>query len=108
MRNPNGKSKTTRIKVLSNPLPRLVPYNKLASMLNEIEIGTLYSVRDSLCDDLECGEKVDGCYRKLIEFLPRLALFHLSALPVSDIDWFNEPYTFSGCYWWGWDPIWEI
>ncbi|CAB4042923.1 Hypothetical predicted protein, partial [Paramuricea clavata] len=94
MRNPNGKSKTTRIKVLSNPLPRLLPYNKLASMLNEIEIGMLYSVRDTLCDDLECGEKVDGCYRKLIEFLPRLALFYLSALPASDIDWFNEPYTF--------------
>ncbi|CAB4008553.1 Hypothetical predicted protein [Paramuricea clavata] len=64
MRSPNGKSKTTRIKVLSNPLPRLLPYNKLASMLNEIEIGTLYSVRDTLCDDLECGEKVGGCYKK--------------------------------------------
>ena len=94
MRNPNGRSKTTRIRVLSSPLPRLVPYNKLASMLNEIEIGTLYSVRDSLCDDLEGGQKVDGCYRKLTEFLPRLALFYLSSLPASDIDWFNEPYTF--------------
>ena len=94
MRNVTGKSKTTRIKVLSSPLPRLVPYNKLAIMLNEIEIGTLYSVRSSLCDDLDGGEKVDGCYRKLNEFLPMLASFYLSVLPASDIDWFNEPYTF--------------
>ena len=78
MRNVTGKSKTTRIKVLSSPLPRLVPYNKLAIMLNEIEIGTLYSVRSSLCDDLDDGEKVDGCYRKLNEFLPMLASFYLS------------------------------
>ena len=95
MRNRTRKSKTTsRTKVLSSPLPRLVPYNTLGSMLDEIKIGTLYSVRDSLCDDLDSGEKVDGCYRKLSEFLPMLASFYLPVLLVSDIDCFNEPYIF--------------
>lgn len=94
-KNSSSKTKTTRIKVLSSPLPGLVPYNKLVSMLNEIEIGTLYSVRDSLCGDLESGEKVDRCYRTLIKFLPRLGSFYLSVLPATDIDdWFKEPYTF--------------
>ena len=63
-------------------------------MFNEIDIGMLYSVRESLCDDLKGGEQVDGCYRKLTEFLPRLASSYLSVLPASDIDWFKEPYTF--------------
>lgn len=48
-------------------VPRLVPYNKLSLMLNEINVGTLYSVRDNLCHDLETGEQVEGCYRNLSE-----------------------------------------
>ena len=87
IRNPKSKSKTTRIKVMSCPLH--IPYNKLSLMLNEINIGTLYNVRDNLCHDLETGEQVEGC-----EFLPRLASFYLSTLKVFDIDWFNEPHTF--------------
>ena len=85
IRNPKSKSKTTRIKVMLCPLPRLVPYNKLSLMLNEINVGALYSVRDHLCHDLETGEQVEGCYRNLSEFLPRLASFYLSTLKVSDI-----------------------
>ena len=92
--NPKSKSKTTRIKVMSCPLPRLVPYNKLSLMLNEINVGTLYIFRDHLCHGLETGEKVEGCYRNLFEFLPRLASFYLSTLNVSDINWFNEAHTF--------------
>ena len=53
-----SRSCQSKSKVLSSPLPRLVPYNKLAYMLNEIEIGMLCSVCNSLCHDLEGGGKV--------------------------------------------------
>lgn len=91
---PKKKPKTTCIKVMSCPLPRLVPYNKLIKFLNETDIGALYSVRESLCSDLEPEEQVDGCYRNLTECLIRIASFYLSTLKAEDLDWFGEPNTF--------------
>lgn len=91
---PKKKPKTTRIKVMLCPLPRLVPYNKLIKFLNETDIGALYSVRESLCSDLEPEEQVDGCYRNLTECLIRIASFYLSTLKAEDLDWFGEPNTF--------------
>ncbi|KAJ7358947.1 hypothetical protein OS493_020790 [Desmophyllum pertusum] len=79
---------------MSCPLPRLVPYNKLIKFLNEADIGALYSVRESLCSDLEPEEQVDGCYRNLTECLIRIASFYLSTLKAEDREWFGEPNTF--------------
>lgn len=92
--NPKKNTKTTRIKVMSCPLPRLVPYNKLIKFLNEVDIGTLKSVRESFCSDLEPEDQVDGCYRNLSEFLVRLASFYLTTLKPEDVDWFGLPNTF--------------
>lgn len=92
--NPKKNSKTTRIKVMSCPLPRLVLYNKLVKFLNEADIGALYSVRENLCSDLEPEEQVDGCYRNLTESLLRLASFYLTTLKAEEIERFGEPNTF--------------
>ena len=92
--NPKRKTKTTRIQVMSCSLPRLVPYNKLIKFLNEVDIGTLKSVRESFCSDLEPEDQVHGCYRNLTECLVRLASFYLTTLKAEDFDWFGEPNTF--------------
>ena len=42
--------KTTRIKIAKCSVPALVPYYKLASFLNEIDLGTLHSVQ-TLCEN---------------------------------------------------------
>ncbi len=42
------------IKVAKCPIPLLVPYNKLMPFVKNIQIGTLYSVYDTLCDGLHC------------------------------------------------------
>ena len=92
--NHKKKTKTTRIQVMSCSLPRLLPYNKLITFLNEVDIGTLKSVREDFCSDLELEDQVDGCYRDLSEYLVRLASFYLTTLPPEDFDWFGQPNTF--------------
>ena len=61
------------------PIPRLVPYHRLTSCINSIDIGKLYSVQDELCDKLEDEEKVVGWYRSLEELLLHLVQFYLSS-----------------------------
>ena len=89
--NPKKKPQTTRIKVMSCSLPRLVPYNKRVKFLNEADIGAVYSVIESLSSDLEPEEQVDGCYRNLTESLLRLASDYLTTMKAEDIEWFGEP-----------------
>ena len=86
---PNGKA--VRTTVAHCQIHRLVPYNKLMSFIKTIDIGKLYSVRENLCEGLEC--KVNGCYRDLKELITRLAKFYLTnqyELHVFN----NEPNTF--------------
>ena len=78
--NPKKKAKTTHIQVMSCSLPRLLPYNKLIMFLNEVDIGTLKSVRENFCSDLELEDRVDGCYRNLSEYLVRLATLNCNFL----------------------------
>ena len=91
--NPKKKTKTTRIQVMSCSLPRLLPYKKVIRFLNEVDIGTLKSVREDFCSDLELEDQVDGC-RNLSEYLVRLASFYLTTLPPEDFNWFGQPNTF--------------
>ena len=46
--------------------------------IKSIDIGQLYSVRDTLCYDLEEEEKADGMYREVEQLLLSLAKFYLS------------------------------
>ena len=48
------------------------------SYINSIDIGKLYSVREMLCDGVEEGEKVNGCYRGFEMFVLKLAEFYLN------------------------------
>ena len=58
-------------------MPGLLPYEKLQKRIeNEISIGTLYDVRETLCAGMEEEEKVDGKYRDLLELLLRMAKFY--------------------------------
>lgn len=59
------------------PLLKTLPYKKLISKVNEIDIGELLSVRDLLCSDLPEALKVDGVYRNLESMLLSLAQFYL-------------------------------
>ncbi|RUA06489.1 MAG: hypothetical protein DSY43_01895 [Gammaproteobacteria bacterium] len=80
----NGK----RITVNNCPIPRLVPYNKLMPFIKSIDIGKLYSVRETLCDGLKEDEKVVGVYRSLKELLLKLATFYLHQ-DVHKLIWFK-------------------
>ncbi|XP_068748992.1 uncharacterized protein [Montipora capricornis] len=82
-------SKAVRIAVNSCPLPRLVPYNKLMPFIKSIDIGQLYSVRDTLGYGLEEEEKADGMYRDIKQLLLSLAKFYLSQSRYQLI-WFQE------------------
>lgn len=72
-----NSSKAVRIAVNYCPVPRLVPYNRLMPFIKSIDIGQLYSVRDTLCQGLAEEEKVDGRYRDIKELLLYLAKFYL-------------------------------
>ena len=77
-KSPN-QTKSIRIKVNNCPTPRLLPYNKLVGCIKSIDIGKLYSVRETLCDGLEEVEKVDGVYRNIKETVLVLARYYLKA-----------------------------
>ena len=104
--NPKKKTKTTRIQVMSCSLPRLLPYKKLIRFLNEVDIGTLKSVREDFCSDLELEDQVDGRYRNLSEYLVRLVSFYLTTLPPEDFNTFQLAIGGGGGG--GWCPIWQI
>ena len=84
--------KTERIKVANCSIPALVPYYKLVNFLKGVNIGNLYSVEEHLCKD--SPNKVNGYFRDLKEFLPRLAEFYLTVYKPEDFSWFGSPFTF--------------
>lgn len=49
----NRMVQTTRISIASCPVPRLVSYNKLMPFIKSIPIGTLFSIQDTFCNDME-------------------------------------------------------
>ncbi|CAB4000117.1 Hypothetical predicted protein [Paramuricea clavata] len=49
--------------------------DKLMPFIKSVNVGNIYSVYDTLCDE---DDKVCGCYRSLKELLLRLAEFYLS------------------------------
>ena len=83
-----------RIKVAKCPIPLLVPYNKLMPFVKNIQIGTLYSVYDTLCDGLLEEDKVKGSYRNFKELLLKLAEFYLSKPSVINLNGSMKPILF--------------
>ena len=89
-----GRKKAVRIEVTNCPIPKLAPYHKLMSYIKSIDIGKLYSVRETLCEDFEDQDKVNGCYRNLEELLLKLAEFYLCNDFHKILTFGAEPYTF--------------
>lgn len=46
--------------------------------IKSIDLGTIFNVYETLCDGLDEGDKVYGCYRSLQEMVVKLAEFYLS------------------------------
>ena len=88
-----NNSKAVRIAVSFCPVPRLVPYNKLMPFIKSIDIGQLYSVRETLCQGLDEEEKADGIYRD-IQPLLSLAEFYLSQSRYQLVGFEDEVNTF--------------
>ena len=89
-----NNSKATRIVVNSCAIPRLVPYNKLMPYIKSIDIGKLYSVRETLCQGWQEEEKVDGMYRDIKELLVSLAKYYLCHSKYKLTCFQGQPYTF--------------
>ena len=89
-------SKLERIKVMGCKVPRLLPYNKLIDQVNSIDIGKTVDIREEFCKALEDCEKVSGCFRPLLQFLPLLASFYLELEKETgeELLWFGEVNTF--------------
>ena len=58
----SSNSKRVRLSIHNCPLPRLVPYHRLMPYIKSIDLGTIYNVYETLCDGLDEGDKVYGCY----------------------------------------------
>lgn len=72
------------------PIPKLLTYNNLVHEINKIEIGNVFSVEEYFQDATE-DDLVRGCFRKLEEFLPRLAQFYLRKDRKESLKWFGYP-----------------
>ena len=83
-----NSAKAVRIVVNYCPVPRLVLYNRLMPFIKSIDIGQLYSVRETLCQGLAEEEKVDGMYRDIKQLLLYLAKFYLCQSRYK-LEWFG-------------------
>lgn len=63
------------------PVPRLLTYKELLHRINQINIGELSDVKETLCNgiDEECNVYFNGKYRDLLQLLFKMAQFYLSA-----------------------------
>lgn len=87
-------SKSKRTLVSGCPIPKLVPSHKLNEFIKSIDIGSIFSVKETLCVGLPEAEQYDGVYRDLQELLSTIAKFYLSQQEY-DLTWFNgETNTF--------------
>lgn len=61
------------------PVPRLLTYKELLHRINQIDIGELSDVRETLCNGIDEECKFNGKYRDLLQLLFKMAQFYLSA-----------------------------
>ena len=68
----------TAIKFMPNcPIPKLLTYNSLVKEIRNIDIGKVYSLEEQFSSAID-DENINGCFRDLREYLPRLATFYLN------------------------------
>ena len=72
----------TAINFMPNcPIPKLITYNSLVSEIKKIDIGKVYYIEEEFSTDID-DENINGCFRDLREYLPRLAKFYLLRIQV--------------------------
>lgn len=73
-------------------VPKLVTYKKLLQRVNQINIGELNDVRETLCYEMEEENKVNGKYGDLLQLLLKMAHFYLSANKHRNdkLNWFGK------------------
>ena len=68
-------------------VPKLLTYNNLISEIKKIDIGHIYSVKETFSSYF--NENTNGCYTDLREYLPRLASFYLNNKQDA-LKWFGQ------------------
>ena len=59
------------------PIPKPLPYNALIKRIQQLDIGTIFCLSETICVDLSEDEKVNGVFRDLEQLLPALSKFYL-------------------------------
>lgn len=75
------------------PIPKPLPYGLLMKKIEEINLGEVYSIRETLCRDLP-PDQVDRVYRNLENFVLLLARFYFETdqyrKPGDKLVWYSE------------------
>ena len=71
------RKETANAKHKGRRLPNFVTYDTLMKYIKSVDIGTLYDVKEVLSKNVPEEEQGEGKFRKLSEYLPRLAEFYL-------------------------------
>lgn len=58
------------------PVPKPLPYSVLMNKIEELDMGEVISLRETLCHNLPVDQQVDGVYRNLESFLLMLCKFY--------------------------------
>jgi len=59
----------------NSKIPNYIPYQELADLINEIDVGTVLDV-NTLAEN--SNENYEGCYRETVEYILRLAEFYIT------------------------------
>ncbi|CAB4023672.1 Hypothetical predicted protein, partial [Paramuricea clavata] len=71
-------------------VPKILTYNNLARELNKIDIGSVLEINNEYLSDLEIDAPINGAYRDLREYLPRLAKFYLNTDRKHALEWYGK------------------
>ena len=71
------RKETMNTKFEGKRVPNFASYQSLMDYIKSVDIGNLYDVREVFCGGIPEDEKGDRKFRKLTEFLRRLAQFYL-------------------------------
>ena len=71
-------------------IPKILPYNKLARELNKIDIGKVYEINEEYLSNLEIDAPINGAYRDIGEYLPRLAKSYFTTSRKNTLQWYGE------------------
>ena len=71
------------------PIPKLLQYVKLVKEINQINTSNVYKLEEQFQGAIE-DEITQGCFRKLLEYLPRLAKSYLRKDRKETLQWFGK------------------